>query len=91
MPVMNDRRVRFFAWSDQHIAADGDYAHVIPAVQAINALPDIDLPPQLGRGKTGIPDFVFGGGDMVDIPTAESLQAFDDIIHNKISFRYLSK
>jgi hypothetical protein len=38
----------FFGWSDQHIKADGDGKHLIPAIEAMNALPGRPYPEIIG-------------------------------------------
>jgi len=49
----------FFGWSDQHVKTDGDGEHLIPAIDAMNILPQKIYPASIG-GKVDEPDFVIG-------------------------------
>lgn len=81
----NERTLTFFGWSDQHIAVDGEGSHLIPAIDAMNALPGADYPAQIG-GKVARPAFVFGLGDITEWPTNAAKNTYDELITKRLKF-----
>ncbi len=52
-----DEGLTFFGWSDQHVQTSGDAKHLVPAIDAMNALPGTKYPQRHRRGD-GRPDRV---------------------------------
>jgi 3',5'-cyclic AMP phosphodiesterase CpdA len=75
----------FFGWSDQHITADGDGAHLIPAIEAMNALPGRPYPEAVG-GKVETPAFVFNTGDIAEWPSRAALDTYEQLITKRLKF-----
>ncbi len=75
----------FFGWSDQHVQTDGDAKHLIPAIDAMNALPGTPYPESIG-GKVAEPAFVFGCGDITEWPTHAAMKAYDQLITERLKF-----
>jgi len=75
----------FFGWSDQHVQTDGDAKHLIPAIDAMNALPGTPYPESIG-GKVAEPAFVFGCGDITEWPTHAAMRAYDQLITERLKF-----
>jgi hypothetical protein len=75
----------FFGWSDQHVQTSGDAGHLIPAVEAMNALPGTDYPPQIG-GKVARPALVIGCGDITEWPTNAAKNAYDELVTKRLAF-----
>ncbi len=75
----------FFGWSDQHVKTDGDVSHLLPAIDAMNALPGKDFPKAIG-GKVEKPAFVFGCGDVTEWPTHASVRGYEKIITQRLKF-----
>lgn len=75
----------FFGWSDQHVSTDGNAEHLIPAIDAMNALPDTDFPASIG-GKVPRPAFVFGCGDITEWPTRAARTAYNELITKRLKF-----
>ncbi len=75
----------FFGWSDQHIKADGDGAHLIPAIEAMNALPGRPYPEAIG-GTVGRPAFVFNMGDISEWPSRAALDTYEQLITKRLKF-----
>ena len=75
----------FFGWSDQHVQTSGDASHLIPAVEAMNALPGADYPPQIG-GKVARPALVIGCGDITEWPTTAAKNAYDELVTKRLEF-----
>jgi hypothetical protein len=80
-----DPGLTFFAWSDQHVTAEGDASHVLPAVEALNKLPGAPYPEKIG-GTVPAPAFVFSCGDGTDAPTPAAVAALDDAIAKRLKF-----
>jgi hypothetical protein len=76
----------FFGWSDQHIQTDGDGRHLIPAIDAMNALPGRPYPEVIG-GTVEKPAFVFSMGDITEWPTRAALDTYEQLITNRLKFR----
>jgi len=70
-PDVGTSGLTFFAWSDQHVKADGDCSHLFPVVDAMNGLPGSSCPPPVNSVLPS-PAFVFGCGDCTDWPTKEA-------------------
>jgi hypothetical protein len=75
----------FFGWSDQHIKTDGDGAHLIPAIDAMNALPGRPYPEAIG-GTVERPAFVFNMGDISEWPTRAALDTYRQLITTRLNF-----
>jgi hypothetical protein len=75
----------FFGWSDQHIKADGDGAHLVPAIEAMNALPGRPYPQALG-GTVEKPAFVFNTGDISEWPSRAALDTYEQLITKRLKF-----
>jgi len=75
----------FFGWSDQHVQTDGDGAHLIPAIDAMNKLPQTPYPASIG-GKVAEPNFVFGLGDITEWPTRAARDTYDKLITERLKF-----
>jgi hypothetical protein len=65
----------FFAWSDQHVSADGDAEHLLPALRALRGLRGREYPPGVG-GNIAQPAFIFSAGDCTDWPTRRAWSAY---------------
>jgi hypothetical protein len=76
----------FFGWSDQHVKPDGDGAHLIPAIDAMNALPGRAYPPSIG-GKVDDPNFVMGLGDITEWPSRAAIDTYERLITKRLKFR----
>jgi hypothetical protein len=75
----------FFGWSDQHVRTDGDAKHLVPAIDAMNALPGTPYPESIG-GKVAEPAFVFGCGDITEWPTHAAMKAYDRLVTERLKF-----
>jgi hypothetical protein len=75
----------FFGWSDQHIKADGDGKHLIPAIEAMNALPGLPYPEAIG-GTVERPAFVFNMGDISEWPSRAALDTYEQLITKRLKF-----
>ena len=75
----------FFGWSDQHVKTDGDAEHLLPAIDAMNALPGTRYPENIG-GRVAAPAFVFGCGDITEWPTTAAMKAYDQLITERLKF-----
>jgi hypothetical protein len=75
----------FFGWSDQHIKADGDGKHLIPAIEAMNALPGRPYPETIG-GTVEKPAFVFNMGDISEWPSRAALDTYEQLITKRLKF-----
>ena len=75
----------FFGWSDQHIQTDGDGTHLIPAIDAMNKLPQTDYPANIGD-KVAEPDFVIGLGDITEWPTRAAGDTYRKLITERMKF-----
>lgn len=75
----------FFGWSDQHIQTDGDGTHLIPAIDAMNKLPQTAYPAGIG-GKVAKPDFVIGLGDITEWPTRAAADTYEKLITGRLKF-----
>ena len=75
----------FFGWSDQHIQADGDGKHLIPAIDAMNALAGKPYPEAIG-GTVEKPAFVFGLGDISEWPSRAALDTYEQLITKRLKF-----
>ena len=75
----------FFGWSDQHVQVDGNGEHLIPAIDAMNALPGRPYPEAIG-GTVDKPAFVFGLGDMTEWPTHAAMDTYEQLITKRLKF-----
>lgn len=75
----------FFGWSDQHIQVDGKGAHLVPAIEAMNALPGKPYPQTVG-GAVEKPAFVFGLGDISEWPSRAALDTYEQLITQRLKF-----
>src|SRR5437762_111448 len=46
--INDDAGLTFYGWSDQHIDVSGDAAHVVPFVDAMNAMEGTPYPEKIG-------------------------------------------
>jgi predicted phosphodiesterase len=76
----------FFGWSDQHVKTDGDGAHLIPAIDAMNKIPGTAYPAGIG-GKVEEPNFVMGLGDITEWPTLAARDTYEQLITRRLRFR----
>ena len=75
----------FFGWSDQHIRADGNGEHLIPAIEAMNTLPGKAYPEAIG-GAVEKPAFVFGLGDISEWPSRAAIDTYEQLITKRLKF-----
>jgi len=75
----------FFGWSDQHVATDGSAEHLVPAIEAMNALPGREFPASAGE-VVEEPAFVIGLGDITEWPTRAARNAYNKLITTKLKF-----
>ena len=75
----------FFGWSDQHVQVDGNGEHLIPAIEAMNALPGRAYPEAIG-GTVDKPAFVFGLGDMTEWPSRAAIDTYEQLITKRLKF-----
>jgi hypothetical protein len=73
----------FFGWSDQHVQTDGRSDHLLPAIDAMNALPGTPFPENIG-GRVPEPAFVFGCGDVTEWPTQAAVKNYEQLIKTKL-------
>ena len=76
----------FFGWSDQHIKTDGDGAHLVPAIDAMNTLPGRAYPAHIG-GRVEDPNFVIGLGDITEWPSRAARNTYEQLITKRLRFR----
>jgi hypothetical protein len=75
----------FFGWSDQHVQVDGDGAHLVAAIEAMNALPGRAWPERIG-GVVATPSFVFGLGDITEWPSHAAKKTYEELITKRLKF-----
>lgn len=75
----------FFGWSDQHVQVDGGGEHLIPAIEAMNALPGRPYPEAVG-GTVAKPAFVFGLGDITEWPSRAALDTYEQLITKRLKY-----
>ncbi len=75
----------FFGWSDQHVQVDGNGDHLIPAIEAMNALPGRPYPETVG-GAVEKPAFVFGLGDISEWPSRAAKETYEQLITKQLKF-----
>jgi hypothetical protein len=75
----------FFGWSDQHIQTDGKADHLVPAIDAMNAMAmaGTAYPERIG-GKVAAPAFVLGCGDITEWPTHAALDAYEQAVTKRL-------
>ncbi len=69
----------FFGWSDQHVQADGNAEHLVPAIYTMNMLPGFDYPEKIG-GKVARPAFVLNCGDISEWPSQAAKDIYEKFI-----------
>lgn len=84
--VRADDGLTFFGWSDQHVQTSGDGKHLLPAIDAMNALVGTKYPERIG-GAVDAPAFVFGCGDITEWPTRAAKNTYEDLITKRLKFR----
>jgi len=82
----NPKALTFFGWSDQHVQTDGNGEHLVPAIDAMNALPGKPFPESIG-GAVAKPAFVFGLGDITEWPTNAAKDTYEQLITKRLKFR----
>jgi len=75
----------FFGWSDQHVQVDGNGEYLIPAIDAMNALPGRAYPEAIG-GTVDKPAFVLGLGDMTEWPSRAAMDTYEQLITKRLKF-----
>jgi hypothetical protein len=80
-----DEGLTFFGWSDQHVQTSGDGKHLLPAIDAMNALPGTKYPERIG-GVVATPAFVFGCGDVTEWPTRAAKNTYEALITKRLKF-----
>jgi len=75
----------FFGWSDQHVPVDGNGEHLLPAIDAMNALPGQPYPEAIG-GVVEKPAFVFGCGDISEWPSRAAKDTYEQLITKRLKF-----
>ena len=75
----------FFGWSDQHVQTDGNGAHLIPAIDAMNSLAGKAYPDVIG-GVVEKPAFVFGLGDISEWPTLAAKNTYEQLITHRLKY-----
>ncbi len=78
-----ENALTFFGWSDQHVQVDGHGEHLIPAIDAMNALPGKAYPETIS-GVVEKPAFVFGLGDVAEWPSRAALDTYEQIITKRL-------
>ncbi len=81
--VTDESGLTFYGWSDQHVQTSGDASHVIPFVDAMNAMEGTQYPEKIG-GKVAHPKFVLGAGDITEWPTIAAMKTYDDLLRNRL-------
>lgn len=81
----NTNALTFFGWSDQHVKTDGDGTHLVPAIDAMNKLPQTDYPADIG-GKVAEPNFVIGLGDITEWPTIAARDTYEKLITGRLRY-----
>ncbi len=81
----NPKVLTFFGWSDQHVQTDGNGEHLVPAIDAMNALPGRAYPESIG-GAVAKPAFVFGLGDITEWPTNAAKDTYEQLITKRLKF-----
>ncbi len=85
--VLADENVlTFFGWSDQHVRVDGDGAHLIGAIDAMNKLPGRAYPASI-TGQVDEPNFVMGLGDITEWPSRAARDTYERLITKRLRFR----
>jgi len=79
------KTLTFFGWSDQHVQVDGDGAHLLPAIDAMNGLPGRAFPEKIG-GVVAKPSFVFGLGDITEWPSHAAKTTYEQLITKRLKF-----
>jgi 3',5'-cyclic AMP phosphodiesterase CpdA len=80
-----EKSLTFFGWSDQHVQVDGNGEHLIPAIDAMNALPGRAYPEAIG-GTVDKPAFVFGLGDITEWPSRAAIDTYEQLITKRLKF-----
>jgi len=80
-----EKTLTFFGWSDQHVQVDGNGEHLIPAIDAMNALPGRAYPETIG-GNVDKPAFVFGAGDISEWPSRAALDTYEQLVTKRLKF-----
>jgi hypothetical protein len=75
----------WFGWSDQHVATNGEAPHLLPAIDAMHALPGTPYPAGIG-GTVARPAFVLGCGDITEWPTAAAKKTYDELLTRRLKF-----
>lgn len=83
--LAQDNALTFFGWSDQHVQVDGNGDHLIPAIEAMNALPGKPYPKAIG-GTVDKPAFVFGLGDISEWPSRAAKDTYEQLITKRLKF-----
>lgn len=85
MAVGQDPALTFFGWSDQHVQVDGNGDHLLPAIDAMNALPGRAWPESVG-GAVAKPAFIFGLGDITEWPSRAAKDTYERLVTTRLKF-----
>ncbi len=75
----------FIGWSDQHVQADGNAVHLIPAVETMNGMAGRPYPETIG-GTVQEPSFVLGAGDITEWPSKAARDVYDRLVGQRLKF-----
>ena len=81
-----EESITFYGWSDQHVKTDGDASHVVPFIDAMNAMEGTAWPEKIG-GKVAKPAFVIGAGDVTEWPTTAAMKAYDRLLTERLKIK----
>jgi hypothetical protein len=81
----NTNALTFFGWSDQHVTTHGDGTHLVPAIDAMNAMSGRAYPAGIG-GRVAEPNFVIGLGDITEWPTNAAKGTYEQLITGRLRF-----
>ncbi len=82
-PRAKNDGLTFFGWSDQHVQTSGEAGHLLPAIDAMNALAGTKYPEKIG-GEVAQPSFVFGCGDITEWPTVAARDAYNALVTQRL-------
>jgi hypothetical protein len=69
----------------QHVKTNGDGEHLIPAIDALNAMPGTSYPSSIDD-NVAEPAFVFGLGDITEWPTHAAKETYNKLISRRLKF-----
>ena len=81
-----EKGLTFYGWSDQHVKTDGDASHVVPFIDAMNAMERTAWPEKIG-GEVSKPAFVIGAGDITEWPTNAAMKTYDKLLTERLKIK----